>query len=711
MGKAFGTTIMEYDVDGVIHHGNATELMLPRALAGFVSGVATMHDLRRAPQPGMIKALALPNAEGRQGTGTGGNSFIGPGDFATIYNLNPLFAKGITGQGVSIGIVGQTDLPSGDFQTFRTTFGLTGYPGTLTLVETGPSPGLVDPGDELESELDTQWASAAAPGAAVTLAISPSSATTGGIDLSAQYLVDQNQVQVLSLSYGDCEADMGGPGSTYVTFYEQLWAQAAGQGISVLVSSGDSGAAMCDAPNHFTATRGRAVNGLGSTPYNTCVGGTMFTGTGAQYWKAGTASTLQTTALGYVPEAAWDESSLNATGYRLFAGGGGASTCWPKPGWQDAPGVPSDAWRDVPDVALNAGAISDPTFVVSGGSGEGVGGTSVAAPCMAGIMALVVQQFGRQGNPNPTLYALGKAQYNQTGPTVFHDITSGNNSVPGQIGFNAGPGYDQVTGLGSLDAQALVENWVAGTNPIQVQVSAPAANPTIATGASVSFAGSATDATPGAALTYLWSFGDGATATGTSAQHTYTLQGSQAQTFTANLTVGDGLHVKASSPVQVTVTPAGVSAAITQPVTDSYAFPGVVVPFTATASTLNPGSITSYAWDFGDGAKASGASVSHAFVENDQYYWQVTLTATDATGATGQTSLLLLADPAILMNPNGDSSIDVRDLLLLAGAWNPTPATATRFNGLNIWADLNGDGVVNDADLELWINNFTPAAP
>ena len=262
VGKAFGTAIMEYNVQGVVHHGNATDLELPRALAGFVSGVATMHDLRRAPSPRVVRALALPGAEGVQATGSGGSTYIGPGDFATIYNLTPLFAMGITGQGVGIGIPGQTDLPAGDFETFRSTFGLAGYPGTLTTVETGAWPGAVDPGDELEAELDTQWASAAAPGAAVTFAISPSSATTSGIDLSAQYLVDNNQIQVLSLSYGACEADMGGPGSTYVTFYEQLWEQAAGQGISVFVAAGDAGAAGCDNPLDFTASHGSQRPGL-----------------------------------------------------------------------------------------------------------------------------------------------------------------------------------------------------------------------------------------------------------------------------------------------------------------------------------------------------------------------------------------------------------------------------------------------------------------
>lgn len=706
VAKAFQTSIMEYDVNGVVHHGNAANISLPRSLAGFVAGVASLNDLRRQVQPRFQPLQARG-----QGINKSGDTFIGPGDFAKIYDLTPLYGNGNYGQGVTIGIVGQTDIGTtgvSDWNSFRTTFGL-GSTGTLTVTDTSTPPGIVDPGDAGESELDTQWATATAPGANVILAVSPSSVTTGGINLSAQYLVDNDVAPIISLSYGECETDMG---STQATFWEQLWAQAAGQGISVFVSSGDSGAAGCDDPVDFTATGGRSVNGLGSSPFNTCVGGTEFTGTGSTYWSSSSTPTNGTTALGYVPEGAWNESSLD-NGFRLFAGGGGVSTFWPKPSWQSAFGVPNDSMRDVPDVAFNASAINFPTAVVSGGMLVGVGGTSVATPCMAGIMALVIQSQGgqRQGNINPTLYALGRAQYAATGPSVFHDIGAGaanNNTVPGQTGYLCGTGYDLVTGLGSVDASLLVQNWTQFSNPIQVTVSAPASTSiTVPAGQTVAFIGAATDSAA-TISTYQWSYGDGASTALASGTHAFTAAG----TYTATLTASDGVHAQTSSPITVNVTAHGVSPVITLPVTASYAYPGATINFAAAASSANAGATSAftYAWNFGDGTTATGASASHAFAENDTYFNVVTLTATDSTGATGTTTIELLSDPTYAMDCTGDGSIDVRDLLTLAAAWDPVLATPANLNGLNVWGDLNADGMVSDLDLQIWINHFAPVA-
>ena len=710
VGKAFRTAIMEYRVNGVTHHGNATNLSLPRGLAGFVSGVATMHDLFRTPRSSFLRKAAVKP----QATDGNGNSYVGPGDFATIYDLNPLFNNGITGKDVTIGVVGQTDVALSDFTGFRQLFGLTG--GSFNTIYTGADPGLV-PTDQPEASIDTEWASAAAPGADIRLVTSPSSLVSEGVDLSALYLVDNNIAPIITMSYGECEADMGGQGSTYVTFYEQLWAQAAGQGISVFVAAGDSGAAGCDDPDEYAATQGLAVSGMASTPYNTCVGGTMLS-SGSTYWSGGTTQTTQTTAKAYAPglETAWDETSNN-NGFRLFAGGGGASAIWSQPAWQSATGT-TNKMRDVPDVSLNASAIYSPSAVMLDGSLQEYGGTSVAAPCMAGIMALVVQQHGRQGNPNPTLYSLGSAQYGSNGPVVFHDITSGTNSVPGLTGYLAGVGYDQATGLGSVDATLLVNNWTAGTNPIQVTVTTPASAVTIASGQSVTFGGSATDAS-GAITSYFWSFGDGnpipsQSATDTpsaTATHTYAI-GNTTQVYTAYLVASDGLHVQSSSPVTVTVTPTGVNPVITEPVTTSFAFPGATITFAASATTQNAGQIQSYSWDFGDGTTASGNPVTHVFAENNTgYFTPVTVTAKDSTQATGTATVQVLSDSSYIMDLNGDNSIDVRDLLTLAMAWSTTAATSTQFNGLQVWGDLNADGIVNDVDLNLWLSNFTPVAP
>src|SRR6202035_4730415 len=242
----------------------------------------------------------------------------------------------------------------------------------------------------------------------------------------------------MSTSFGLCEASLGFSGNS---FLNSLWQQAAAQGITVFVSSGDNGAAGCDSPSASSATNGRAVNGLCSTPYSVCVGGTEFNdGSNASlYWTASNASGTQASAISYIPEVVWNESGPGAG---LWASGGGASTIYAKPSWQTGTGVPADGKRDVPDVSLTASG-HDGYLIVQNGGLYVVGGTSAASPSFAGVMALVVQNTAaRQGNANTTFYPLASRQ-RAGGASVFHDITSGSNSVPGQTGFNATTGYDQ----------------------------------------------------------------------------------------------------------------------------------------------------------------------------------------------------------------------------------------------------------------------------
>jgi subtilase family serine protease len=678
-------------VDGLRRHSNATAISIPAGLS-FVSGVVSMNDLGRTAlhtRPDLRAPLLLSNIAG---------NVVGPGDFATIYNLGPLFTAGTTGAGVNIAVVGQTDIQPQDHSAFISNFNLAGYGGSFTVIHNGIDPGILNSDEELEADLDTQWSSATAPGANIKLVVSASSITTSGVDLSAQYIVDNLVAPVMTVSYGACEADLGTAGNT---FYDQLWQQAASEGISVFVASGDQGPAGCDDPNVAPGT-GKAVSGLASTIWNTSVGGTMFQeGTGS-YWLTSSSSQFQATAKTYIPEAAWNESSPVAG---LWASGGGASTIYPKPAWQVAAGVPADGRRDLPDLAFNAAADHDPYLVIQGGRATYVGGTSVTAPSMAGIMALVVQRNGPQGNPNFTLYGLAKAQYAGTGPVVFHDTTTGNTNVPGVTGFSAGPGYDLATGLGSLDATALVSNWVPGTDPITVTVATPTAS--VRSGQSVPFSGSATD-TGAATLTYTWNFGDGTSATGSpTATHAYVNNGSAIQTFRATLTVSDGVNAQSAAEL-VSVTPTGVSATIALPLVDVGVLPAIPIGFSAgTAITQNAGAtITGYTWNFGDGTTATGPTVSHVFQQRAQAY-QVTLTATDSTGATGQASLQVIADLAAVMDVNGDGAIDVRDLLAISAAWG-TQATTGNLNGLNLSADLNADGKVDDTDLSLWMQYFTP---
>ena len=205
------------------------------------------------------------------------------------------------------------------------------------------------------------------------------------------------------------------------------------------------------------------MNGLCSTPYSVCVGGTEFNDVSnpSLYWTESNVSGTQASSISYIPEVAWNES---APGYGLWASGGGMSAIYTKPSWQTGMGVPADGKRDVPDVSLSS-AGHDGYLIYQEGGLYVVGGTSAASPSFAGVMALVVQHAAaRQGNANTALYSLAGSQ-RAGGASVFHDITSGNNSVPGQTGFNAMAGYDQATGLGSIDASELVNHWSGATPP------------------------------------------------------------------------------------------------------------------------------------------------------------------------------------------------------------------------------------------------------
>ena len=249
-------------------------------------------------------------------------------------------------------------------------------------------------------------------------------------------------------------------GSAEDAFYNNLWAQAAAQGITAFVSAGDSGASDCNAGGDSTGA-GLAVSGLASSPYDVAVGGTEYADATGSYWGANSAG--GSSAMSYIPEGAWNESADVSGGTGLWATGGGVSSIYTKPTWQVAPGVPADGMRDLPDVSLSA-ASHDGYLVYTGGYLYTVGGTSCSSPSFAGLMALIVEKTGsRQGNANPRFYQLGNAQYAAQGAAVFHDVTTGGNGVPGVTGYTSAPGYDLATGLGSVDAYALANNWAGGT--------------------------------------------------------------------------------------------------------------------------------------------------------------------------------------------------------------------------------------------------------
>jgi Pro-kumamolisin, activation domain len=549
--NAFHTGIHRLSVKGREHFANMQEPEIPEALAPVIAGVFGLHNFHPQSQ---VKRFGKFQRNMKTGeitplftyTNVSGGTFygVGPADFKAIYNV----PSTLDGTGVSIAVVGQSNINLQDVADFRSIFGLSANQPTVIL--NGPDPGLVS-GDEGESDLDVELAGAIAPNASIKLVTTQSAFTDGvsGVDASAVYIVDNNIAAIVSESYGACESALGTAGNQ---FYQLLWQQAAAQGITVVVSAGDNGSAGCDDPSQSSATRGIAVSGIASTPYNVSMGGTDFNQAGQQttYWNTCSGTPCSTipalSAKGYIPEMVWNDScaATGATGCDsvssssasavVVAGSGGPSAVYARPAWQSnaITGMPTDNHRDTPDVSLfSADGLNNSFYIVcqsdqdiAGDTGcnltkfvsstngplhdfQGVGGTSAAAPTFAGIMALINQKTGqRQGNANPSLYALGKteafascdsSQGTSGKPTnttcVFNDITGTtskdgltptlNNSVPctgastncsktssggfgvltsgGGPAFTAGLGYDLATGLGTPNVANLINAWAA----------------------------------------------------------------------------------------------------------------------------------------------------------------------------------------------------------------------------------------------------------
>lgn len=475
--RAFHTQIRQYEVDGVRHLANATDLAIPEALAPVIGGVASLHDFRHKPMHQVLGQAPAPTPATNLNGGARG---LGPYDFAAIYNLTPLWNANFDGAGQSVAIAGRSNIKMTDVAAFRSTFGL---PGNNTqVILNGRDPGIVGGGEEMEAALDVEWSGGVAKGATIKFVVSASTNASDGVDLSNQYIVNNNVAAVMSVSFGACEAAMGSGNQ----FYNSLWQQAAAQGISVFIAAGDSGSAGCDNPGSRTpASHGLGVNGLASTPYNVAVGGTQFADTAspATWWNTAN-DTHNASAKGYIPETPWNESSYttaNATGNNLYAGGGGVSAVYSTPVWQTGAGVPtgdpaalSQHHRYLPDVSLTA-AGHDGYLVFLEGGLYMVGGTSASSPAFAGLMAIVDQYTGgRNGNPNTRFYSLATQA-----PAAYHDVTTGTIAVPcaggspgcstaaptsnvgNMNGYGAGVGYDLATGLGSVNAFTLAYNWSA----------------------------------------------------------------------------------------------------------------------------------------------------------------------------------------------------------------------------------------------------------
>jgi subtilase family serine protease len=515
---AFHTPIHRFVINGQEHFANVSDPMIPSALAAVVAGVSPLHDFFPSPQivrgpSGRWNAAEKRFIPGLTLTSSGTQYFfVGPSDVATIYDaptsLNTRLKSGqaiFDGSGVTVGIATSGGVNVFNVADYRSLFGL---PATAySIVTDGDA--LSGDADSTESTLDGEVVSAVAPNAKLVYYQAADTSFQSGVMLAILRALEDNAINILNVSYGNCELAQGAAGNQEIL---NAWEQAAAQGIAVTVASGDSSAAGCDNPNaEMVATHGFGVNGLASTPYTVAVGGTDFdvlANSFSQYVSP-TNGSGYVSALGYIPENSWNDStkSNGASGNNqaeldskgntnIVAGGGGASSAsvydasgkvaggYAKPLWQrqyeTSAGIASDNARDVPDLSLFAAnglyramwatcgnddcSGADPTI-------SGIGGTSASAPAFAGVLALINQKIGankRMGQPNWVLYDLAKSH-----PEAFHHIQGGNISVVCKAatpncaangflsGYDVAGSYNLATGLGSIDISSLVNNWTS----------------------------------------------------------------------------------------------------------------------------------------------------------------------------------------------------------------------------------------------------------
>jgi subtilase family serine protease len=498
--SAFHTQIDRLQTKNGAHHiANMSDPEIPEALADVVVGPTALHDFMPHPNSVHRNSIGI-DAQGqmhkRERISAGGKyTFAGcngpcyaftPGDAQVIYNITPLLASGYTGKGSTIAVVENEDAynSSGgtapDWTAFMSSFGLTSYGGSQTTEHPSGSLSCTDPGDpndggDFEVELDTEYASATAPGANVVIAACSDTTTAFGGIIAVENLVSAATITapVISMSYGYCEAANGANNNMA---YSTAFQHAVARGISVFVSSGDESSRSCDA-GESDAVHGLGISGFTSTPYNVSVGGTDFgdtyTGTNSTYWSNPNSATYES-ALSYVPEIAWNDSCASdlifsvegyaanygsdgfcnsAAGIEDFitttSGSGGASNCYsgassvtgvasgtcmgqPKPSWQSVYGNPADGVRDIPDVSLFAANgvwshfivlcysnLSQPGSAPCTGAPDtwsGAGGTSASSPMLAGIQTLINQYIGESaGNPNYVYYNLAAKEYGING--------------------------------------------------------------------------------------------------------------------------------------------------------------------------------------------------------------------------------------------------------------------------------------------------------
>jgi hypothetical protein len=687
VGRAFHTELQYYKVNGVQRISVSSDPMIPEALVPAIKGIRGLFTIEDKP----LHHAASMRSDSPEMDAGGGTHFIAPADFATIYDL----PTNLTGAGEIIGIVGRARTNPADFNNFKSLTGST-FTNPTEIVPTAyggvdPGPAATTcttspcsaPGDQSEATLDVLRSGSVAPGATLWLVVA--SSASGGIDDDTQYLVNANPLpQVITISFGACESAAG---AANVNYWDTLFKQAAGEGISVFVASGDAGASGCDSYNAAppASPLANSPNYICSSSYATCLGGTEFADTSSPstYWNSSNGTGLSS-ALSYIPEGGWNEPLNSSSVTQAASSGGGVSTVIATPSWQTGTGVPSArSGRYTPDIAFSSAghdgyfaclAAGGGSCVVSNGSYgfEYFSGTSAAAPDMAGITALLDQKLGAgQGNLNPQLYPLAASV-----PTAFHDVTvassgvSGctvstpsmcNNSIPsptaltgGQAGYLVTTGFDEVTGLGSLDVTQFIDNYGAAAQaPVATTGTATAITGTTATlGGTVNPEGADThvwflygtsSTLSGATQTASVDLGSGTTATAASASLTGLTAGYLVTTGFDEVTGLGSLDVTQfidnyGAAAQAPVATTGTATAIT---TTTATLAGTVNPEGAdtkiwflygTSSTLS-GATQTASQDIGSGTTATAVSASLTGLSaGTEYYFQVV--AQNATGTT-----------------------------------------------------------------------------
>jgi subtilase family serine protease len=492
---------------------NLTEPEIPAQFAGVVSDILGLHNLgslepdyatRKLKQsPAMPPRSTLsghPAASGVDYSLGNGSFAFGPPDFYTFYDETPLLMGGNTGANGSdcIGIFANTNIYSEPSQAtilkdyFALFLPFTSFstdPAITIDLSKETNPGVIGNGTDIEAYLDIEAAHLIAPGAPITLYVTNPAKLSFAQNLTdaVTAMTSENKCAALNFSYHIC----GASNSFFTTTLGDLFSKAQTQGQSVFVSSGDHGVDMC-----LTGTPN--VNELGANPLITSVGGTevdspSFDGSGI--------------SSGYSTESSWNQQNGNsALANESKVSGGGASAFFTKPSWQQGvAGTSDDNARDLPDVASLGGS---PHIIVYADTDNGttaspdrstylIVGTSLAAPLWTGYSRLLQTANGgkRLGSLNPTIWELGVAGQSASG---FHDITAGNNTYISEVsgkdvivpGYSAGPGYDLVTGWGSIDANAFVTAYLAAPSPspIGTPTAAPTPSPLKASPTSLKFA-------------------------------------------------------------------------------------------------------------------------------------------------------------------------------------------------------------------------------